>query len=119
MQFVFNDPSTEKFECDRKLGFALVKPDKIRCWTRSMALRDTDEVSEDIMLGRKSHKKGSLFETPFFMAFCLVVSQIRDRLLLRRLKFESDCLQLYQLSQVGIWACPFHQQLIALFCPLA
>lgn len=31
----------------------LVKPDKIRYWTRSMALRDADEVSADIMLGGK------------------------------------------------------------------
>jgi type I restriction-modification system DNA methylase subunit len=30
----------------------LIKPDKIRYWTRSMALRDADEVSSDIMLGR-------------------------------------------------------------------
>ncbi|GBO54621.1 hypothetical protein APA_2568 [Pseudanabaena sp. lw0831] len=41
------------------------------------------------------------------MAFCQAVSQIRDRLLLHRLKFESDCLQLYQSSQVRIWAAPF------------
>ena len=31
----------------------LVKPDKIRYWTRSMALRDADEVAADIMLVRK------------------------------------------------------------------
>lgn len=30
----------------------LIKPDKIRYWTRSAALRDADEVSADIMLGR-------------------------------------------------------------------
>lgn len=30
----------------------LIKPDKVRYWTRSMALRDADEVSADIMLGR-------------------------------------------------------------------
>lgn len=30
----------------------LVKPDKIRYWTRSMALRDADEVSADIMMER-------------------------------------------------------------------
>jgi hypothetical protein len=30
----------------------LIKPDKIRYWTRSMALRDADEVSADVMLGR-------------------------------------------------------------------
>jgi len=30
----------------------LIKPDKIRYWTRSMALRDADEVSADIMMGR-------------------------------------------------------------------
>ena len=29
----------------------LIKPDKIRYWTRSMALRDADEVSADIMSG--------------------------------------------------------------------
>ncbi|NES25529.1 MAG: SAM-dependent DNA methyltransferase, partial [Symploca sp. SIO3E6] len=28
----------------------LIKPDKLRYWTRSMALRDADEVSADIML---------------------------------------------------------------------
>ncbi|MHC4212027.1 MAG: hypothetical protein ACYSWP_01515, partial [Planctomycetota bacterium] len=28
----------------------LVKPDKVRYWTRSMALRDADEVAADIML---------------------------------------------------------------------
>jgi hypothetical protein len=27
----------------------LIKPDKIRYWTRSMALRDADEVAADIM----------------------------------------------------------------------
>jgi hypothetical protein len=31
----------------------LIKPDKIRYWTRSMALRDADEVSADIMFGQK------------------------------------------------------------------
>lgn len=30
----------------------LIKPDKIRYWTRSMALRDADEVSADIMAGQ-------------------------------------------------------------------
>ncbi|MGB7444586.1 MAG: N-6 DNA methylase [Coleofasciculaceae cyanobacterium] len=30
----------------------LIKPDKIRYWTRSMALRDADKVSADIMLQR-------------------------------------------------------------------
>ena len=30
----------------------LIKPDRIRYWTRSMALRDADKVSADIMLGR-------------------------------------------------------------------
>ena len=30
----------------------LVKPDKIRYWTRSMALRDADEVAADIMMWR-------------------------------------------------------------------
>ena len=29
----------------------LIKPDKIRYWTRSMALRDADEVAADIMFG--------------------------------------------------------------------
>jgi type I restriction-modification system DNA methylase subunit len=29
----------------------LIKPDKVRYWTRSMALRDADEVSADIMSG--------------------------------------------------------------------
>jgi len=31
----------------------LVKPDKVRYWTRSMALRDADEVAADIMLWKK------------------------------------------------------------------
>jgi type I restriction-modification system DNA methylase subunit len=35
----------------------LIKPDKIRYWTRSMALRDADEVSADIMLGRTNFQK--------------------------------------------------------------
>jgi hypothetical protein len=30
----------------------LIKPDKIRYWTRSMALRDADEVAADIMMWR-------------------------------------------------------------------
>lgn len=34
-----------------------VKPDKIRYWTRSMALRDADEVAADIMLWRDSWGK--------------------------------------------------------------
>lgn len=34
-----------------------VKPDKIRYWTRSMALRDADEVAADIMLWRNSPEK--------------------------------------------------------------
>ncbi|MBM3242455.1 SAM-dependent DNA methyltransferase [Candidatus Poribacteria bacterium] len=36
-----------------------VKPDKIRYWTRSMALRDADEVAADIMLWRDSLEKGT------------------------------------------------------------
>lgn len=36
-----------------------VKPDKIRYWTRSMALRDADEVAADIMLWRNSPEKGA------------------------------------------------------------
>ncbi|MEH1940792.1 MAG: N-6 DNA methylase [Nostoc sp.] len=32
----------------------LIKPDKIRYWTRSMALRDADEVAADIMMWRTS-----------------------------------------------------------------
>jgi hypothetical protein len=31
----------------------IVKPDQIRYWTRSMAMRDADEVAEDIMLWRE------------------------------------------------------------------
>lgn len=34
----------------------LVKPDKIRYWTRSMALRDADEVAADIMMWRTGFK---------------------------------------------------------------
>lgn len=33
----------------------LIKPDKLRYWTRSSALRDADEVAADIMLGRTSN----------------------------------------------------------------
>lgn len=36
-----------------------VKPDKIRYWTRSMALRDADEVAADIMLSLTSREKGT------------------------------------------------------------
>lgn len=32
----------------------LIKPDKIRYWTRSMALRDADEVAADIMMWRSN-----------------------------------------------------------------
>ena len=35
----------------------IVKPDKIRYWTRSMALRDADEVAADIMRGRANIEK--------------------------------------------------------------
>jgi hypothetical protein len=35
----------------------LIKPDKIRYWTRSMALRDADEVVADIMMLRKTFEK--------------------------------------------------------------
>lgn len=37
----------------------LIKPDKIRYWTRSMALRDADEVAADIMMWRTSFDKES------------------------------------------------------------
>ncbi len=36
-----------------------VKPDKIRYWTRSMALRDADEVAADIILWRNSVERGA------------------------------------------------------------
>lgn len=36
-----------------------VKPDKIRYWTRSMALRDADEVAADIMLWRDNVERGT------------------------------------------------------------
>ena len=36
-----------------------VKPDKIRYWTRSMALRDADEVAAELMLSRNSVEKGT------------------------------------------------------------
>jgi hypothetical protein len=32
----------------------IVKPDQVRYWTRSMALRDADEVAGDIMLWREA-----------------------------------------------------------------
>ena len=35
----------------------IVKPDKIRYWTRSMALRDADEVAADIMLWRNNSER--------------------------------------------------------------
>ena len=31
----------------------IVKPDQIRYWTRSMAMRDADEIARDIMLWRE------------------------------------------------------------------
>ncbi|RAM50051.1 MAG: SAM-dependent DNA methyltransferase [Hapalosiphonaceae cyanobacterium JJU2] len=37
----------------------LIKPDKIRYWTRSMALRDADEVAADIMMWQTSFDKES------------------------------------------------------------
>jgi hypothetical protein len=37
----------------------LIKPDKIRYWTRSIALRDADEVAADIMMWRTSFDKES------------------------------------------------------------
>lgn len=37
----------------------LIKPDKIRYWTRSMALRDADEVAADIMMWRSELDKKS------------------------------------------------------------
>lgn len=37
----------------------LIKPDKIRYWTRSMALRDADEVAADIMMWRSELDKTS------------------------------------------------------------
>lgn len=37
----------------------LIKPDKIRYWTRSMALRDADEVAADIMTWRTTFDKES------------------------------------------------------------
>ena len=36
-----------------------VKPDKIRYWTRSIALRDADEVAADMMLWRDSRERGA------------------------------------------------------------
>ena len=33
----------------------LVKPDRVRYWTRSMALRDADEVVADIMASSRAH----------------------------------------------------------------
>ncbi len=32
----------------------IVKPDQVRYWTRSMAMRDADEIAEDIMLWRET-----------------------------------------------------------------
>ncbi|MEH2334236.1 MAG: N-6 DNA methylase [Nostoc sp.] len=37
----------------------LIKPDKIRYWTRSMALRDADEVAADIIMWRSNFDKES------------------------------------------------------------
>lgn len=39
------------FEGEQVPTVYLIKPDRIRYWTRSMALRDADEVSADIMAG--------------------------------------------------------------------
>jgi len=36
----------------------LIKPDQIRYWTRSMALRDADEVAADILLWREGSRSG-------------------------------------------------------------
>ncbi len=44
----------------------LIKPDKIRYWTRSMALRDADEVAADIMTWRTTFdKKSQLIEESY------------------------------------------------------
>ncbi|MCP4576926.1 MAG: SAM-dependent DNA methyltransferase [Deltaproteobacteria bacterium] len=38
----------------------IVKPDKIRYWTRSMALRDADDVAADILLWRQSQRSATV-----------------------------------------------------------
>ena len=44
----------------------LIKPDKIRYWTRSMALRDADEVAADIMTWRTTfNEKSHLIEESY------------------------------------------------------
>jgi hypothetical protein len=44
----------------------LIKPDKIRYWTRSMALRDADEVAADIMTWRTTFdEKSQLIEESY------------------------------------------------------
>jgi hypothetical protein len=44
----------------------LIKPDKIRYWTRSMALRDADEVAADIMTWRTTFdEKSHLIEESY------------------------------------------------------
>ena len=43
----------------------LIKPDKIRYWTCSMALRDADEVAADIMTWRTFDKKSQLIEESY------------------------------------------------------
>lgn len=44
----------------------LIKPDKIRYWTRSMALRDADEVTADIMMWQTSFdKESAVIEEPY------------------------------------------------------
>jgi hypothetical protein len=35
----------------------LIKPNQIRYWTRSMAMRDADEVAGDIMLWREGSQE--------------------------------------------------------------
>jgi len=56
---IFYQRVARVYECTNWQGeqvptIYLIKPDKIRYWTRSMALRDADEVSADIMFGHNS-----------------------------------------------------------------
>lgn len=44
---------------------ALVKPDQARYWTRSMAMRDADEVAEDIIMWQQESRPPSETESKF------------------------------------------------------
>lgn len=54
--------TTTNFNGEKVPTIYIVKPDKVRYWTRSMALRDADEVAADIMLWNLDTSKEQLVE---------------------------------------------------------